>query len=103
MATFYVMPSRLALGQRFGEFLSALFPGLYWQRTCWSDLAENVAAAAAVRPGVFIVFREDLADEDNPDHSLARDFGAEPGDEIIEVRAANLAVSRRFLAGPLAA
>jgi hypothetical protein len=95
MATFYLLPSRLALGHRFGEFLSEIFPGLSWQRATWPDLAENLGTAAASRSGVFVVFREDLADEQNPDDSLVRDFGAESGDEIIEVDAAKKGVRRR--------
>jgi len=95
MATFYLLPSRLALGQRYGDFLSAVFPGLGWKRVAWSDLAEGLATAAAGHPGVYVVFREDLADEHDPEESLARDFGAEPGDDIIEVHIANLAVQRR--------
>ena len=95
MATFYLLPSRLALGQLFGEFLSEVFPGLNWQRAAWPDLAETVGAAGASHPGVYVVFREDLADEHDPEAALARDFGAEPGDEIIEVRCADLAIRRR--------
>jgi hypothetical protein len=95
MATFYLLPSRRALGQRFGDFLSAVFPGLDWQRAAWPDLAELLGTAALSHPGVYVVFREDLADEHNPDDSLARDFGAEEGDEIIEVQSANLGVQRR--------
>jgi hypothetical protein len=94
MATFYLLPSRQALGQRFGDFLSAVFPGLSWKRGAWTDLAETLGSAAGSHAGVYVVFREDLADEHAPEESLARDFGAEPGDDIIEVHTANLAVSR---------
>ncbi len=98
MATFYLLPSRLALGKRFGEFLSGVFPGLSWDRNGWSDLAESLGAEAHSRPEVYVIFREDLADEDDPEEALERDFGAEAGDEIVEVQAANLA-SRRWKKG----
>jgi len=94
MATFYLVPSRLALGQRFNDFLTAVFPGLSWKRGDWSDLAETLGKAASGTPGVYVVFREDVADEHDPEESLARDFGAEPGDNIIEIHSTNLAISR---------
>lgn len=87
MATFYLLPSRRTFGQRFGEFLGTAFPGLHWQHHTWPDLAEAVAAFASIQPGAYVVFREDLADELQPEASIVRDFGAEPGDEIIEVHA----------------
>lgn len=100
MATFYLLPSRLALGQRFGEFLAALFPALRWNRDAWPDLAESLGRAAETHPGVYIVFREDLADEHDPEESLVRDFGAEPGDDIIDVHAASMG-TRRWRIGAL--
>jgi hypothetical protein len=99
MAIFYLMPPRQALGQRFGDFLSAVFPGLSWKRGAWSDLAEILGSAAGVHPGVYVVFREDLADEFDPEESLGRDFGAEAGDDIIEVHS-TLAI-RRWKMGAL--
>lgn len=85
MSTFYVMPSRLLLGQVFGEFLASLFPGLSWNRFEWEDLGEALGTAARIQPEVYVLFREDLANEDDLPGSLERDFGAELGDQIIEV------------------
>ena len=93
MATFYLFPSRLTVGQRFGHFLAELFPGLHWERSDWADLAEALAVAGGTHLGVYVVFREDLADEADPDGCLCRDFGAEPGDRIVEILPANLGVS----------
>jgi hypothetical protein len=100
MATFYLLPSRHALGQRFSDFLAAVFPGLSWTRGAWSDLAETLGAAAGGHSGVYVVFREDLADEHEPEESLARDFGAEPGDDVIELHPMSLAI-RRWKMGTL--
>jgi hypothetical protein len=97
MATFYLLPSRLALGQRFGDFLSTVFPGLRWGRAAWPDLAELLGAEANGQPGAYVVFREDLADEHHAEETLERDFGAEAGDEIVEVHAAG--VVRRWTIG----
>jgi len=86
MATFYVMPPRPLLGQKFGDFLGGLFPGRSWQKGEWTELAESLANAAEGHPGVYVVFSEDLAEDVPAEIALQRDFGAEAGDEVIEVR-----------------
>jgi hypothetical protein len=85
MSTFYVLPSRSLLGQRFAEFLETVFPGLDWQRPQWRDLAELLGANVPQHPDVYVVYREDLPDNALLDESLMRDFGAEAGDEVVEV------------------
>jgi hypothetical protein len=84
MSTFYVLPSRSLLGQRFAEFLTSVFPGTQWQRPAWRDLAESLSADV-VGDDVYVVYREDLADGIGLDESLVRDCGAVTGDEIVEV------------------
>ena len=97
MATFYLLPSRPLLGQRFGELLSSLFPGLNWGCGDWPDLAEALGANAN-RQDIFVIYREDLPDESPVSDSLTRDFGAEDGDAVVEVHAGaslhDLTVSR---------
>jgi len=41
---------------------------------------------AADRQGVYVVHREELPEDDDLARGLAEAFGAEPGDEVIEVR-----------------
>src|SRR5262245_5142733 len=96
MSTFYVMPSRPLLGRLFGEFLSSLFPGLEWNECDWSDLGEALGAAARFQPEVYVLFREDLAYEEDIAACLVRDFGAEPGDQIIDVEAGSDGPSVRY-------
>jgi len=86
MATFFLLPSRPALGERFEAFFASLFPGLHWPKQDRSDLAEALAAAAEAVPGNYVVFREDLASETDLATCLMRDFGAEAGDAVIEMR-----------------
>jgi hypothetical protein len=86
MATFYVMPPRPLLGQKFGDFLSGMFPNQTWHPADYADLAESLANAAEGHSGVYVVFSEDLAEDVSPQEALQRDFGAEPGDEVVEVR-----------------
>ena len=86
MATFYVLPSRQQLGERFNAWLAGLLPGAAWPRGDWPQLAESLVGTLQDRPGVHLVFCED-GDERLPlPAMLARDFGAEPGDEVVEVR-----------------
>ena len=97
MSTFYVLPSRSLLGQRFAEFLATIFPGLDWQRAQWRDLAEVLGADVPQQSDIYVVYREDLT-EGVLDEALVRDYGAEPGDEVVEValggRLANLTTRR---------
>jgi hypothetical protein len=48
-------------------------------------LAETLGQAAAGQADVFVVHREDLPQEDDLAQALADGFGAEAGDEIIEI------------------
>ncbi len=86
MATFYVLPSRPQLGQRFAELLAGLFPGTAWPREDWQDLAEALGAAAMSQPDVYVVFAEDLPGEQSLELGLMERFGAEPGDDVVEIR-----------------
>ncbi len=86
MSTFYLLPPRPLLGERFAEHLQLLFPGLLWNSASWSGLADLLATAAASLPDVFVVHREDLPDGEPLPQALIHGYGAEAGDEIIEVR-----------------
>lgn len=84
MATFYVIPSRHLLGQRYGDFLTALFPGVQFTRSDWPDLAATLATLIELQGG-YVIFRDDLDDELSAKDALMRDFGASADDEVIEV------------------
>src|SRR4051794_21130541 len=85
MSTFYLMPSRPELGEKFTGYLQALFPGLDWSSANWGELAELLGEAATRHPDVYVVFREELPESEDPAAALAEGFGAEPGDTVIEV------------------
>jgi hypothetical protein len=101
MSTFYVLPSRPLLGQRFAEFLGCAFPGLDWPRAQWRDLAEMLDAEVLRRADVYVVYREDVPEGLPLDETLVHDFGAAAGDEVVEVslggRLAILTARRRRL------
>ena len=86
MSTFYVLPSRPQLGERFAELLSSLFPGTVWARADWPDLAEALGAAAMCQPELYVVYAEDLPADLSIEDGLIYAFGAEPGDQVIESR-----------------
>jgi len=90
MAVFYVLPPRTQAGDHFAAYLRELFPGLDWDARERLNLADGLLAAAAARPEVFVVFRDELPGGAATPSSLADAFGAEPGDEVIEVRLAGV-------------
>ncbi len=86
MSTFYLLPPRPFLGRCFAGYLEPLFPELEWTGAACTELADALAAALVRRPDVYVVHREDLPDGEAPGRALADGFGAEPGDEVIEIR-----------------
>jgi hypothetical protein len=99
MSTFYLLPPRPMLGRRFGEFLAKVFPGLTWNSAAWVDLAESLGATAEASADVYVVYREDLPAGEDAQQILVQAFGAEPGDEVVEVQAPGSsaeAVARRW-------
>jgi hypothetical protein len=91
MSVFYLLPPRPFLGQCFARFLQALFPGLEWGDATWSELADTLATTTRAHGGVYVVYREELPDGEDVGRALTDGFGAEPGDEVVEVRAGSRA------------
>src|SRR5947209_8432588 len=87
MSVFYVLPPRPLLAEQFVAFLRTLLPGLNWEPHTRLNLTEALAAAATCHPDVFVVFREDLPAGVTTRQALVDGFGAEEGDEVVEVRA----------------
>jgi hypothetical protein len=86
VSVFYVLPPRPLMGEHFAGYLHSLFPGLRWGETERLNLADALAAAATCHPNVYVVFREELPNGDTTRQALLDGFGAEAGDEVIEVR-----------------
>ncbi|HEY7423174.1 MAG TPA: hypothetical protein VH682_02935 [Gemmataceae bacterium] len=86
MSIFYLMPPRPFLGDRFAAFLQTFFPGLDWDSSERASLAELLGDAADGRQDVYVVYRDDLPRDEPPTQALVNGFGAEPGDEVVEVR-----------------
>ena len=86
MATFYVLPSRPLLGSRLATFLRDLLPDVSLAGDRWADLADELVAATLDCDNMYVVYAEDLPAGVGLEESLAAGFGAEPGDEIVEIR-----------------
>jgi hypothetical protein len=86
MSIFYLMPPRPFLGDRFADFLQTLFPGLSWDSAARASLAETLGEAASAQDGIYVIYRDDLPRAEAPAQALVDGFGAEAGDEVVEVR-----------------
>lgn len=86
MSIFYLMPPRPFVGDRIADFLQNYFPGLDWDSAARAGLTETLGEAAGARDGVYVIYRDDLPREEALDETLMAGFGAEPGDEVVEVR-----------------
>src|SRR5262245_1065151 len=86
MSTFYLLPPRPLVAERLTDYLRTLFPGLdlTWMKSI--DLTDFLAGAAADHPNVFVVYREELPQEEDAGTALRNGFGAETGDDVIEIR-----------------
>jgi hypothetical protein len=83
MATFYLLPPRANLDEALADLLGRLLPGLPVPESAWDDLVGRISTGWPA--DVFLVPRDDLPDGDSPDDALVTEFGAEPGDRVIDV------------------
>jgi hypothetical protein len=88
VSTFYLLPSRPVVGERFARYLGGLFPGLEWAAADWNELGDLLGALAARRPDVFVIYGEELPPGADPAHTLAEGVGAEAGDVVVEIQPA---------------
>ena len=80
MATFYLLPPRALLGQKLLATLG--IPDL--QLPHCVELAETLSKVVEAI-GAYVVYRDDLPPGNDPAQSLRDGYGAEAGDEVIEV------------------
>lgn len=86
MSTFYVLPPRSVLADRLADFLTGLLPGLDWTRIAPTEVSDWLSTATSRLTDVYVVHREDLPAGEPVRRALADGFGAEAGDEVVEVR-----------------
>jgi hypothetical protein len=100
VATFYVLPPRPLPARPYADFLRGLLPGLQPARATWGDLAETLGGLLSGQD-VYLLHREDLPEGEDASAALAHGFGAEAGDEVVEVGAPGT-VLRRWRLGQAA-
>jgi hypothetical protein len=105
MATFYLLPPRAILEQSFSRFLHTWLPGLRGDPVSGAELAALLQDHLADRTDVFVIFREDLPDGVEAEDALRDGFGAEAGDEVVELHlaAGDRVTSRSWRLGVMAA
>ena len=83
MATFYLLPPRAMVEQRWQSIWQAILPGARLRAAeGWADLlAESLG-----EPDGYLVFRDELPVGEDPLAALRDGYGAEPGDRVVEVR-----------------
>lgn len=89
MARFYLLPPRTLLRERFAQWLLAVLPGFDRPGSLAGDLVELLEGAMARHEDVYLLFADELPGDGSLHRALAEDFGAEPGDEIIDLRRNN--------------
>jgi hypothetical protein len=88
MARFYLLPPRPLLNQRFAELAHRLLPG--FASSASADFVSLLHELACDNPDTYLVHREDLPSDEDPVQALVDGFGAEPGDDILEIHAGSL-------------
>lgn len=86
MATFYLLPARALIGDHVADALSAVVPGVDWTTSARRRLGELLVETLEQRNEVFLVFRDDLPAGEGAESALVDGYGAEIGDEVVEVR-----------------
>jgi hypothetical protein len=87
MATFYLLPSPGYLGKALKPYLQVLFPGLHWDESILLQLTERVRDAASQHADAYVVYQHELPEDADVVQAIVDAYGAEPGDEVIEIHA----------------
>ena len=85
MATFYVLPPRECLEQAVTAFCERVLPGVPVGSAACEAFLAAVSGELSAEDDVFFLHREDLPAADDVEAELTAGFGAEPGDEVVEI------------------
>jgi hypothetical protein len=87
MATFYLIPPRECLEQAVAEFLTRVLPSLPTDPSIAEALLAAVEFEANRTDDAYLIHREDLPGYRDVVTDLIEEFGAEPGDRVVEIGA----------------
>jgi hypothetical protein len=93
MSTFYLLPPRRVVAQYLAVALGIPPELAEDNASLWNEAAETLSRAVEAA-GAFVVYRDDLPPGEDPVCALAHGFGAEVGDEIIEIHPADASIRR---------
>ncbi|MCS7270411.1 MAG: hypothetical protein NZ703_04940 [Gemmataceae bacterium] len=85
MAVFYVVPPRPCLEETLVQVVQRFLPGLPTPEGIWDMLVEQLMRTAQWPTDVYLVPRDELPEDLPVPIALRELYGAEPGDEVIEV------------------
>jgi hypothetical protein len=83
MADFLLLPSRPAVGEEIARLIRPYLPGV---RVSAADCVRFLDALATGAGRQFLVYREELPDEEDVATALRDGFGAEPGDRMVHIQ-----------------
>jgi hypothetical protein len=86
VSIFYVLPPRPMVGDSFARFLQDFFPSLDWTAAERAELADQLVEMLTGRGDLYMLHREELPAGEPLPTVLRELYGAEPGDEVVEVR-----------------
>jgi hypothetical protein len=84
MATFYLLPPRAELARHWMDYLRQWLPGL---EDPGIELVDQIIALVHRLPSVYAVFADELPNDGDVRGVLSAAFGAEPGDQVFDLRA----------------
>lgn len=96
MAQFYLLPPRAVLGRRLAATLGIAIPES--GERAWNDFVDSFMDAMASQ-GIYTVYRDELPPGEEPARALTDGYGAEVGDEVIEIAGDAALSSRRWRIG----
>lgn len=83
MADFLLLPPRPAVGEEIARLVRPYLPGV---RVTAADCVRFLDSLAANAGRSFLVYREELPDEDDVATALRDGFGAETGDRAVHIQ-----------------
>ncbi len=85
MATFYVLPARPLVEQMMDRMLAECLPTLPSPLIPLDQFTDLVRDHAERKPNIFVVYRDELPEGTDILEGLRDAFGAESGDDVIEL------------------
>jgi hypothetical protein len=96
MCQFYLLPPRAVLGRRLAATLGIALADS--GEEAWRSFADSLMDAM-VSMGIYAVYRDEMPPDEEPARALADGYGADVGDEVIEISGDAALTTRRWRIG----